>query len=271
VIEEHGASDWVTVPMFATVTGSDPAFVVGTDTAILEIPITGVSTIVATSFVRGLDEETDSQLRVRREQLLALPGASTVDAIRAEMLTVTGVDSCTVFENPTSVTDANGLPPYSIEVLVYSATAPNYTAQDVADQIWASKPAGTQTYGTETPVTVTDSSGNQHDIYYSEPTTVRLYVAVTLTTTTDGAYSAIGDAGVAGAIEQWALTTLTVGRSVYASDIINVVADLAGVQSVSVSGTFVEAGDATPDQVQWIATARQLGTIDADDVTVTST
>jgi hypothetical protein len=194
-----------------------------------------------------------------------------VDAIRAEMLTVTGVDSCTVFENPTSVTDANGLPPYSIEVLVYSATAPNYTAQDVADQIWASKPAGTQTYGTETPVTVTDSSGNQHDIYYSEPTTVRLYVAVTLTTTTDGAYSAIGDAGVAGAIEQWALTTLTVGRSVYASDIINVVADLAGVQSVSVSATFVEAGDATPDQVQWIATPRQLGTIDADDVTVTST
>jgi len=107
------------------------------------------------------------------------------------------------------------------------------------------------------------------DIYYSEPTTVRLYVAVTLTAATDGTY--VGDAGVESAIAAWALSELTVGRSVYASDLINVVADLTGVVSVDVGNVFVEAGDATPDTTEWTAAARELGTIDGDnDVTITS-
>ncbi|MDH4281375.1 MAG: baseplate J/gp47 family protein [Myxococcales bacterium] len=240
------------------------------ETLVIATPQPDVTQIFTTGtpIVPGLDEETDRELRTRREQSLALPGASTVEAIRADMLTVTGVDSCTVFENVESVTDpVLGLPPHSIEVLISSIAAPSPDPQDIVDQIWLSKPAGTQTYGGLSG-TATDSTGGTHTIYYSEPVTVRLYVAVRLTQATDGTY--IGDSLVAQAIEDWAVRNLTVGRSVYASDLINVVADLTGVVSVDVNNTFVEAVDATPDTVAWIASARDLGTIAAGDVTVTS-
>jgi uncharacterized phage protein gp47/JayE len=262
------ATVYATTPGKRTTIAEDDGLVIAT-------PLAGLNAVYSnapflSAFTEGADEETDSALRYRREQSLALAGSSTVDAIRSAMLTVTGVDSCTVFANPTSVVDSNGVPPYAIEVLVYSSVAPNYDPDELAAEIWANKPAGTQTYGSEGPVAVTDAVGNQHDIYYSEPVSVRLYVLVTLQETTDGAYESVGDAGVKDAIADWALRTLRVGQSVYASDIINVVADIPGVRFVYTTSTFVEAGDPTPDQVAWIATPRQLGTIAAADVTVIS-
>ena len=166
----------------------------------------------------------------------------------------------------TSVIDTNNVPPYAIEVLVYSSGAPNYTAQAIVDQIWASKPAGTQTYGSLSG-TATDSLGNTHTIYYSEPTTIQTYVALTLTKTTDGTY--IGDANVEQAIADWAIRNLTVGQSVYASDIIDVVAGLTGVEWVDVSTVAVD-DIPVPVSANLILTARQLATIAAADVTVTS-
>lgn len=267
-ILEQGAPDYVAVTMRAVTAGSAPTAAAG-DTLVIATPVTGLDAITtngATPFTEGLDEETDTQLRQRREQTLALPGASTVEAIRADMLQVTGVDSCTVFENPTGVTDANNVPPYAIEVLVSSAGAPNYTAQDVVDQIWLSKPAGTQTFG-DLSGTATDSLGNTHTIYYSEPTTVTAYMTLTLTKTTDGTY--IGDANVEQAIEDWGVRNLTVGQSVYASDIIDVVAGLSGVDWVDVSTVRVD-DSAVPASVNLLLTARQLATITAANVTVTS-
>ena len=273
-IQEHGATDYEDVIAQAVTAGSATT-IAATDDLVIATPVTGLTLVAidttnpfADAFAEGLDEETDAELRTRREQTLAQAGSSTVEAIRTDMLGVTGVDSCTVFENPTGDYDVNAVPPYAIEVLIYSEAAPNYVAQEVADQLWASKPAGTETYGSYGAY-VTDSQGNQHLMEWSIPVTVRLYVAVTLTAATDGTY--VGDAAVQAEIGAWASSALTVGRSVYASDLVNVVADIVGVVSVDVGNVFVEAGDATPDTTQWIASARQLGTIDGDnDVTVTS-
>jgi hypothetical protein len=60
------------------------------------------------------------------------------------------------------------------------------------------------------------------------------------------------------------------GESIYASDIVSLVADLAGVEWVDLTATFVEVDDATPDQLVWTAGSRELGTIVAANVTVTS-
>jgi len=268
-ILEQGATDFVVVTAQAVTEGSATTAADG-DTLVIATPVSGLN-FITTSGVDplnpGVDEETDAELRTRREQSLALAGASTVEAIRSDMLTVTGVDTCTVFENPTGDTDAQGLPPNSIEVLVSSTAAPSYDTEEVVQQIWDSKPAGTETYGALND-DATDSQGNLQTIKYSEPTTVRLYVAITLTAATDGTY--IGDTDVEQAVEDWSVANLQVGQSVYASDLINLVADLTGVVSVDVGATFVEAVDATPDTVEWIASARELGEIDAADVTVTS-
>lgn len=266
-----GGADLQNIAMYAVNPGSATT-AVDDQVLILATPVPNVLTVNTTVtdavIAPGADEETDSELRYRREQSLAQAGASTVEAIRANMLEVTGVNSCTVFENPTGVTDSNGVPPYSIEVLVYSSAAPSYTAQDVADAIWASKPAGTGTYGSEGPETVTDSSGNNHDIYYSEPTTVRTYVSLELYETTDGTY--IEDANVKQAIADWAIRTLQVGQDVYASDIINVVSDLDGVRNVKVDSVRVD-DSASLVTVDLTVGSRELATIAVADVTVTST
>lgn len=260
----------VDVTVQAVDTGSGPTAAAG-DTLVISTPVSGISgvaTIGATPFAPGQNEETDSLLRIRREQGLALGGTGTVDGIRADMLTVRGVDSCTVFENTTLQTDGNGVPGKAIEVLVYSEAAPAYTDAAVAAQIWASKPAGTEAYGLDGPHTVIDTSGNQHEVYFSEPTVVPAYVEVTLVKTADGSYGT--DTGTAKSIADWALRSLKVGQSLYASDIVNVVADLTGVDYVDIGAVFVD-DDAVPSpNTSLVVTARGLITINFANVTVTS-
>lgn len=268
-IAEEGTPDFVAVTMQAVTEGT--ATTVGSgDTLVISTPVAGLDAITidgtitfAEAWAAGTDEELDSELRIRREQTLAIAGASTVEAIRAEMLTVTGVDSCTVFANPTGEVDALGLPPSSIEVMLNSETAPDYDAQEVVDEILLRKPAGTETFGGLSG-TGTDSSGNEYTVYYSEPTTVRTYVELTIVA---GADYVAGT--VESAIANWATASLLVGQSIYASDIINVTADVTGVTSVTVSTVLVD-DIASPVTVDLILTARQLGTIASNDVTVTS-
>ena len=266
VIAEEGTPDYIEVTMQAVTAGSGTtAHQTDTD-LVISTPVSGLTHITSQAdYASGVDEETDSALRIRREQSLAIAGASTVEAIRAEMLTVAGVDSCTVFENPTGATDALGLPPKSIEVMVNSETAPTYTAQDIRDEILLRKPAGTETFG-GIGGTATDSAGNTYTVYYSEPTTIRTYVELTLTSGTG--YTQ--DSDIADAVAAWATATLLVGDDVFASDIVNVVADIEGVTSVDVSAVFV-GDDATPSpNTSLVTSARELSTIASGDVTVTS-
>lgn len=266
VIAEEGATDYIEVTMEAVTPGS-AAKAFSTDVElVIATPVSGLDAItIQADSDDGADEETDPELRFRREQTLALAGSSTTAAIRADVLSVDGVDSCTVFENRTGVTDALGLPPKSIEVMVYSVND-DYTGQDVADKIQLVKPAGTETFGGLSETTE-DSAGNSYTTHYSEPTEVRTYVDLTLTAETDGTY--VGDAAVSETIAAWSVLGLSVGDSVYASDIINVVADLAGVISVSPTSVKVD-NQASPSSTDLVLTARQLGTIDSADVAVTS-
>lgn len=127
----------------------------------------------------GALEETDSALRVRRDQELAAAGNTTVDAIRANLLALNEgstdaahvpVTSCTVFYNDTDITDSTGLPPHSIECLVQDGTD-----GDIAQTVWDSVGAGTRTYG-NTSGTATDSEGNTHTVYWTRPTQVQIWV-----------------------------------------------------------------------------------------------
>jgi uncharacterized phage protein gp47/JayE len=261
LLEDYALTSSPEVVTFtASIAGTYPTATTG-DTCVIETPVVGwtAATFDANS-VDGTEEETDDELRVRREQELARPGTGTVDAIRTDVLDVAGITSCTVFENATGEEDDDGLPAHAIEVMVTGS----YTAQTLVDQIFASKPAGTQTYGSLSG-TATDDAGNTHTVYYSEPTERTIYVAVTLTEGADY----VGDAAVKTAIEEWA-ADLELGESIYASDIVSLVADLAGVEWVDLTATFVEVDDATPDQLVWTAGSRELGTIVAANVTVTS-
>lgn len=119
--------------------------------------------------------ESDASLLNRREEELAAPGACTVDSIRADVLQVTGVNQCFVFENQTLLTDGNGLPGKSIEVVVYDGTVPAAANEDIGATVWKGKPSGSETYGT-TSVLVTDSTGTPQAVNFSRATVVDIYL-----------------------------------------------------------------------------------------------
>lgn len=131
----------------------------------------------------GALKETDPALRARREAELASSGGSTADAIRAHVLKVNEGSSdpahqpptaVTVFYNDTDVTDADGLPPHAVEVLVQDGTD-----QDIIQAIWEAVGAGTGTYGNQTPGTATDSESNPQTVNWSRPVAVNIYVVAT--------------------------------------------------------------------------------------------
>lgn len=151
--------------------------------ATIETPVDGWD--VAINFADadvGAVKETDPAFRARREQALARAGNTTVDTIRANILAVNEGSTdpahvppteVTVFFNDTDLTDATGLPPHSIEVLVRDGTD-----ADIAQAIWDSVGAGTATYGTTT-ATVVDSEGNDQTVRWTRPTPVPIYVTLT--------------------------------------------------------------------------------------------
>jgi uncharacterized phage protein gp47/JayE len=195
--------------------------------SVIETPVANWNAV--TNFLDadlGTDIETDAALRIRREEELASGGTSPVDAIRSAVLDVEDVTSCTVFENVTDATDSNSIPPHAIRVLVEDGDD-----TDIAEAIFANKAAGIATDGTTT-VAVEDSKGISHDIKFSRPTEVNVYVALTLTYDAD-LYPSDGDAQVKAAIVAFGDAQKT-GKNVVASGV--------GAQAFSVAGVL----DVTP-------------------------
>lgn len=117
----------------------------------------------------GRARESDPALRLRRQQELSAPGAGTVDAIRADVARVAGVLQCAVFENTTDLTNIDGLPPHSFEVVIWDGVGLDADNQVVAQTIWNDKPAGIYTHGAIT-VSVYDSGGTVRAVRFSRAT-----------------------------------------------------------------------------------------------------
>lgn len=124
----------------------------------------------------AVDEETDTELRERFAATIAGTGSATADAIKAEVMRVTNVRSCTIVENDKDTADANGRPPHSFEAYV-GADAELY--QDIAKAIFSKKPVGIQTHGTITQ-TVTAEDGTGHTIKFSPLSILDIVVTVTI-------------------------------------------------------------------------------------------
>ena len=171
----------------------------------IDTPITGWASVtnVADATV-GTLEETDVELRARRQRSVARDAQAIVDSIFAAVANVPGVTKTVVLENDTDATDANGLPPHSFQVI-----AEGGDDDAIAQVIWLKKPAGILSFGNVT-VTINDSQGLPHDISFTRPTNVDIYVEVDLLTG-DG-YPPNGDDLIKQAIVDYVEGRLISGR-----------------------------------------------------------
>lgn len=251
---------YITVNVEAESTG--PTVANGYTLTEIETPVSGWDNATnPDDATLGTDEETDEELRARRDALLRAQGNATVEAIRADLLSeVTGVTDARVFENTTDVTDGDGLPPHSFEAVVLGGVN-----QDIADSLWASKAAGIATYGTITE-TVVDSQEVSHSIKFSRPTTVTVHIEVTLTT--DSNYPADGDTQVKEAIANIYGAALEIGDDVVISQLYEHIFSVSGV--VDVTAIKVDTVDPPTGTTNLVIDDRELADIQTANIDVIS-
>lgn len=241
-----------------------PIVVLAGQLGVIASPVTGWNWVYnADDGTTGLPEETDEQLRTRRENELDSAGSTTVEAIAADVRKVEGVISVRGLNNDFDATDANGLPPHSVEMIVFGPEIP--VASDdtaVAEQIAASKADGVRAYGS-TVVVVEDDEGNEQVIGFSRPTIVQVEYAVTVKIDPT---SYAGDAAVKEALTSYTNALLS-GQSVSYFNAACMALHVAGVQTIQAL-TLSRVGD-PPGTVDLPMGTREIPRVSSLNITVT--
>lgn len=138
-------------------------------------PVTVIAGVVSVNNVsgvstQGVDEETDTQLRIRRERSLSNVASGYLDAIEGNLLDVEGVTEAVVYENSTDTTDADGIPPHSIWAIVEGGAD-----ADIANVLYAKKTAGAGFKGSEV-VDVERTYGRTFEVKFDRSVDEDLYV-----------------------------------------------------------------------------------------------
>ncbi len=243
----------------ATVTGRLQGFA-GSITSIIT-PVAGWSLVTnPLDATPGRDLETDTELRLRRQQRIANVGSSPLQAITSELQAVSGVSTAIVYENTTDAT-VGTIGPHGIEALVEGGSN-----TDVAEALLTAKAAGIGTYGTSLENRTT-SNGDIIPIRFSRPTPQNIWVIVTLLK--DAAtYPLDGDDLVKAALVEFG-DTQVLGKDVVASALVGAIFKaVPGV--LDVTSVLIGTAPAPTLDTTIVLTIRQRADYDTSRITVVS-
>lgn len=254
----------------------DAVVAVAGDLSVINTPIGGLQTTRNVLDAElGALEQPDESLRVTREAELATAGSTPAESLRAAILKVGGVTSVSIFMNLTDVTDANGIPPHAVQALVQGGDD-----AAIAEVVRLNIAAGIVSFGTTT-VALVDSEGTSHNIKFSRPTALPVYVSLTYTynpaIVSLGGYPADGDVLAKLAVVAFG-DSLGAGRNVTASAmqaaVFPVYANgqlVLGVQGIlDVTITRIGLTAAPASSTTLVVTPFQIATFDTSRVVITS-
>lgn len=118
----------------------------------------------------GIDEETDAQLRIRRQKSVSLSSQGYLAGLLAALLNINGVTSAFVYENVTGSTDGDSIPSHSIWVIVQGGAD-----ADIAAAIYSKRNAGAGMKGSVLH-TITQVDGTPFVIAFDRTSTEDLYM-----------------------------------------------------------------------------------------------
>jgi len=147
----------------------------GTITTISTVTV-GITSVENTSSVtqRGVDEETDAELRTRRQYSTGKTSQGYTDSIESAISELTGVTAVVVNENDTDSEDSNGIPAHGIWVIVQDGND-----DEIAAAIYAKRPAGIAMKGDE-EINITRVNGDDAVMKFDRPVSVPLYLKFTI-------------------------------------------------------------------------------------------
>ena len=126
----------------------------------------------------GVEQETDSQFRVRRERSTERRGQNNIDAMLSQLLDLDSVSDATTHINNNSTVDSTGTPANTVWVIVEGGAN-----SDIADVIYTNS-CGRPTRG-EISVQVPAVSGQIFNANFDRPTPVPLYLKFDFQLTVD--------------------------------------------------------------------------------------
>lgn len=243
----------------------------------IETPVAGWSAVTnAEDAVQGALEESDAAYRAAQEFELAAPGTSPVDALRADLLRLLDEHdiaggSITVDHNPGDEENADGLPPHSVEVIVYDGTSDGSAIADadIAQRIWESVAGGIDTHGS-IETTATDSVGEQQTIRFSRPVEVLVYVSVDANVATSRGWDTTsGAAQVKAAIAAFGRSTFRVGDDVVRFRLMSSAFPVPGI--IDVTGFRLGRAPSPSGTINLVIDRRELAAFDTSRIVVTPT
>jgi len=224
-------------------------------------PVGGLASVVnVLDAVAGRAGETDSSLRLRREDELRANGAATRESIRADVLNVPGVAAAHVFVNDTNAT-VDGVLPNSIEVMVQGGDD-----AEVRRAIYETKGAGINTVGALSG-TVTDSEGQPVTIRFSRPVILPIYMRITIHVD-PAIYPVNGDELVKAALAGFG-DTLPVGRDLKRAQFFGPIFSVPGVVDVPFFGVGTSFAAAATQATHITIGSRSLADVDTGTITIT--
>ena len=220
----------------------------------IDTPIFGWTSVTnLANMTEGVNEETDTELRIRRAKVAERSGSGSVSAILGAVSDVSGVDTTKVLANNGIAVDTNGIQPQHVWVIVEGGSD-----ADIAEAIFESVGAGIGTTGT-TVVSHYDSvSGDSYDIRFSRPSDISIYVIANLTV--DATYPVDGDTQVENALIASFAANQDLGDDVVQTALytpVNTVSGITRIDSIYIGLTAGPTGTANIP-------------IDVDEVAVTS-
>lgn len=183
----------------------------------------------------GTNEETDYALRIRRQNSVALPSLGYLSGLYGAIGNTAGVTACTIYENTTSTTDANGVPAHSIWPIVLGGSN-----ADVASVIYLKRSAGCGMFGAVTQG-VTQYDGSIFNVKFSRPTNQTLYLSFSI--------AAITGSVDVNYVRTKILSAITYGIGATA-DVTAIVAYVKGI----VPNAYITNEGVSPDNVTYTAT-----------------
>ena len=247
-------------------TSNGPIVATAGDLSVVVTPVGGVNS--ATNLLDAAPGQlvmTDASLRTLRIAELGGSGNSPVDAIRAAVLKVANVTSCTVYANTSDVIDGNGQAPHSVQAVIVGGAA-----ADIAACLWANVAAGINTVG-NTSQSTPDSQGLPHTMNWTIPTAVPIYVTVTLKYNSAIPYG--GDAAVQTAIAAFG-NAQGIGVNAFAVPLGAQAFTVAGVYNVpragSLGGTLIGLAASPSSDADIAITIFQQATYDTSRIVVSS-
>lgn len=145
----------------------------------IKVPVTIVLGVVSinnptTYTTLGINEETDFNLKIRRQKSVSLASQGYLSGLLAALENINGVVAANVYENFTDTVNADGVPGHSIWVVVSGTAAP----AEIAQAIYTKRNAGCGMFGSQT-YTITQVDGTAFIVQWDNVVAENLFIKFT--------------------------------------------------------------------------------------------